>query len=144
MRLWYMLAWRHLYKAGFAKKINVADNEMIPAVYPIWLWRRKKSAGWQDNTGVARSNHRRQWSESFFNGNFATPLSIEEASVYAKPLEMVSIAPSASNKQPWRMLKDKIQNYFICFYKGLKIILKSPLESTCKWLILVLPCATSS
>lgn len=113
-------------KAGFAKKINVADNEMIPAVTPFGYEGTRRALVDRMIRGVAGSNHRRQWSESFFNGNFATPLSIEEASVYANPLEMVSIAPSASNKQPWRMLKDKNTKLFHLFLQRTKNYPKIP------------------
>jgi len=36
-----------------------------------------------------------------------TPLFQNEAGKYATALEMVQLAPSASNKQPWRILKYK-------------------------------------
>jgi len=114
-------------KAGFAKKINVADNEMIPAVTPFGYEGARRALVDRMIRGIAGSNHRRQWSESFFNGNFATPLSIEEASVYAKPLEMVMIAPSASNKQPWRILKDKQTKMFHLFLQRTKNYNKIPL-----------------
>lgn len=35
------------------------------------------------------------------------PLEKEEAGNYEAALEMVRIAPSASNKQPWRILKKR-------------------------------------
>jgi hypothetical protein len=37
--------------------------------------------------------------------NFQQPLARSEARLYELPLEMVRQAPSASNKQPWRVLK---------------------------------------
>ncbi len=42
----------------------------------------------------------------FFNKDFATPLSSSDAGVYNDSLEMLRLAPSALNKQPWRILKD--------------------------------------
>ena len=94
-------------KAGFGKKINLADDETIPAVTPFGYEGTRRALIDSIIRGAAGSNHRKKWGEVFFNSDFATPLSAEEASVYAKPLEMVRIAPSASNKQPWRILKDK-------------------------------------
>lgn len=94
-------------KAGFAKKINIADNEIIPAVTPFGYEGTKRALVDRMIRGVAGSNHRKKWPELFFNGDFATPLSAEEAGIYTNPLEMVRIAPSASNKQPWRILRDK-------------------------------------
>jgi nitroreductase len=113
-------------KAGFARKINISDNEIIPAVTPFGYEGARRALVDRMIRGIAGSKHRRQWSETFFNGDFATPLSTEEASVYAKALEMVRIAPSASNKQPWRMLKDKNTKLFHLFLQRTKNYPKAP------------------
>jgi hypothetical protein len=42
----------------------------------------------------------------FFQGRFGVPLTREAAAAYAVPLDMVQLAPSASNKQPWRIVQD--------------------------------------
>lgn len=41
----------------------------------------------------------------FFQDSFASPLAREAAGPYTGPLEMVRLGPSASNKQPWRILR---------------------------------------
>ena len=49
----------------------------------------------------------------FFQDDFQTPLSKEQEDKFAFPLEMVRLAPSASNKQPWRiLLKDGNVHFF--------------------------------
>ena len=51
--------------------------------------------------------------ELFFREDFTTPLDIE-GSGYAFPLEMVRLAPSASNKQPWRVIgKDGATHFYL-------------------------------
>jgi hypothetical protein len=114
-------------KAGFARKINIADNEIIPAVTPFGYEGERRALMDRMIRGMAGSRHRRQWNETFFKNDFVTPLSIEEASVYAKPLEMVMIAPSASNKQPWRIIKDKQTKLFHLFLQRTKNYNKIPL-----------------
>jgi hypothetical protein len=42
----------------------------------------------------------------FFDTSFDHPLQMEENSLYYLPLEMTRMAPSASNKQPWRVVKE--------------------------------------
>jgi hypothetical protein len=113
-------------KAGFARKINIADNEIIPAVTPFGYEGTRRALVDRMIRRVAGSKHRRQWNESFFKNDFATPLSIKEASIYAKPLEMVMIAPSASNKQPWRIIKDKQTKLFHLFLQRTKNYPKIP------------------
>jgi hypothetical protein len=45
------------------------------------------------------------WSELFFERSFDRPLERQAAGEFALPLKMVRIGPSASNKQPWRIVK---------------------------------------
>ena len=42
----------------------------------------------------------------FFDGRFGRPLAGGEAGVYDEPLAAVRLAPSASNKQPWRLVRE--------------------------------------
>lgn len=91
-------------KSGFAKKIGLTAGELLPAVAaigyaaddPISKDRIRRMAG---------SNFRRPPEELFFDGDFSTPLSPADAGAYAGPLEMVRWAPSASNRQPWRIVR---------------------------------------
>lgn len=48
------------------------------------------------------SNNRKPFSELFFNGDFSTPLSPEGR--FGQALEMMRLAPSSTNSQPWRAL----------------------------------------
>ena len=41
----------------------------------------------------------------FFEGGFARPITLAESGVFAEILEGVRMAPSASNKQPWRIVR---------------------------------------
>ena len=46
--------------------------------------------------------HSNEFEELFFLGGFSAPLTAEEAGGLADALELVRLAPSAVNKQPWR------------------------------------------
>lgn len=91
-------------KSSFTRKINAQQGELIPAVvstgYPAYHMRaieriiRRKAV----------SERRSAWEELFFQRAFGEPLSPEQAGKYAIPLEMVRLGPSASNKQPWRVV----------------------------------------
>ncbi len=113
-------------KTGFAKKMKISENEAIPAVTPFGYEGTKRALVDKMIRGMAGSKFRKKWGELFFNKDFATPLSIEEAGIYAKPLEMVRIAPSASNKQPWRILKDKNTKLFHLFLQRTSNYPKTP------------------
>lgn len=93
-------------RSSFARKINAADEALIPAVMSIGEIADVEEA----RNGLLRrqinADQRLPWEQLFFNQNFATPLNQAEAGKYATPLEMVRLGPSASNRQPWRVIKD--------------------------------------
>ena len=49
-------------------------------------------------------HNRKPWDELFFKNDFNHPLLKNEATIFELVLEAVRAAPSASNKQPWRIL----------------------------------------
>ena len=84
--------------------MELKEDEKLAIVSPVGVEGGKKSI-------LARmfgSNtfKRKEFTEIFFNENFDTALIPEDCKEYAEVLEMVRIAPSAMNKQPWRILKE--------------------------------------
>jgi hypothetical protein len=68
------------------------------------------------------ADKRKPWSELFFKGNMQ-PLDENEAGRFKIPLEMVRLGPSASNRQPWRIIKEEnALHFFLCRNKGYGII----------------------
>jgi len=102
-------------RSGFEKVLDVGEDEIVPAVTPIGYENAKKSLMDNITVAIARSAQRKDWSELFFDGNFSKALNKEEAGIFSECLEMVRLAPSASNKQPWRIVRDKNAfHFFIC------------------------------
>lgn len=62
------------------------------------------------------SHNRRPFSELFFTDNFLNPL--PEDSSFAESLQMLRLAPSATNAQPWRILVDRDKVLFYCKVKN--------------------------
>lgn len=60
-----------------------------------------------------KSTSRKEWKELFYQADFHTPLTQELADAYAQPLEMVRLAPSAKNAQPWRVRKREMPTTFM-------------------------------
>jgi nitroreductase len=92
-------------RSQFAELVKLKEGEIIPAITPIGHSSDKRAFVDSMMRRVAGSDKRKPWSELFFNGSFDMPLKKEDAGAYADVLEMVRLAPSASNKQPWRILK---------------------------------------
>ncbi len=53
---------------------------------------------------VIKANGRNPWESMFYLKDFNRPMSEADAGDYRIPLEMVRQGPSASNKQPWRVV----------------------------------------
>lgn len=60
----------------------------------------------------ANADKRLPWERLFFNEDFKSPLTRQMAGDYAASLDMLRLAPSASNKQPWRVVKDGARWHF--------------------------------
>lgn len=93
-------------KSNFAQKISASDGELMPAVSAVGYVAKKRSRREAFIRRSARADTRRPWERMFFVKDFGTPISNRAAGAYAVPLEMVRLGPSASNRQPWRVIKD--------------------------------------
>jgi nitroreductase len=91
-------------KSSFAEKIDLRDSEIIPAV--IATGYAADSYGSREFIRRHFHAHRRLPLEQlFFLHTFGNALTSEAADMYKQVLEMVRLAPSASNKQPWRIVR---------------------------------------
>ncbi|MDO4536278.1 MAG: nitroreductase family protein [Clostridium perfringens] len=91
---------------GFASAMGIKENELFPAISPVGYPAEKKSIKESMMRKMMKSDQRKPWDTLFFNNSFSTPLTEEEAGVYKEPLEMLRLAPSATNAQPWRVVKE--------------------------------------
>lgn len=93
-------------RSRFSRAIATSGTETVPAVTSVgYIADRQRPLDTivERRTGADR---RLPWERMFFDGRFDTPISAQEAGQYAVPLEMVRLGPSASNKQPWRIVRD--------------------------------------
>ena len=100
-------------KSSFARKMNLSAAETMPAVTSVGEYAdpEQKRKGLVSRT--AGADRRLPWEKLFFNFMLDVPLIRNEAAEYATALEMVRLGPSASNKQPWRIVN---YNQFWRFY----------------------------
>lgn len=106
-------------KGEFSKAMKLSSEEIIPIVTPIGYPSIKKSMLASLVRTVVGSKNRKSWQELYFDGSFDRKLTKNQAGVYASALEMVRLGPSASNKQPWRIVKDKERfHFYLCHTKG--------------------------
>lgn len=99
-------------KGEFAKALELKEEEILPIVTPVGYPAKNERIVGSLMRAVAGSKNRKFWEELFFEGSFDKKLSKNDAGDYAEALEMVRLAPSASNKQPWRIVKDDNKLHF--------------------------------
>jgi len=100
-------------KSLFGLKFNISPEEIMPAITSIGYYPNKRRKMEIMVRKSIRADKRYPWERLFFNGGFSEPLvqdDVEEK--YATLIEMVRLAPSAGNKQPWRIVKDPEENTF--------------------------------
>jgi len=99
-------------RSASAARINKRENEVVPAITPVGYPKDKKSVMDSTIRFFAKSNSRKAWEELFFDGDTRSSLTRDVAGKYKLPLECVRIGPSASNRQPWRVVKEKGKGVF--------------------------------
>jgi nitroreductase len=93
-------------KGQFATALGLKNGEMLPIVIPFGKPAAKDGLMGRLIRNLAGSNNRFAFEELFSNEEYGKPLSMADAGPFAMPLEMVRLGPSASNKQPWRVVKE--------------------------------------
>ncbi|MBY9011417.1 MAG: nitroreductase family protein [Candidatus Lokiarchaeota archaeon] len=103
-------------RSQFSKFVQLKNGEKIPAISPVGYptTRRLKE---KVIRSIAKAKLRKPWEQIFFYGDFNSQIEQDELGKYKTILEMVRIGPSAGNKQPWIILKEKEQNIFHFFVK---------------------------
>ncbi len=104
-------------RGGFADKMNIHEGELLPVISPVGYPRDKRSVVERMFRMFASSDKRKPWHELFYLHDLDTFLDKENSASFDTPLECVRIAPSASNKQPWRIIKDQDHNAFHFYLK---------------------------
>jgi hypothetical protein len=104
-----------LNRAGFARKIGLLADEFMPAISPVGTPADKRSLTDRAFRFMAKSDKRKPWQELFFDEQPGNPFVKENAGACSQALESVRIGPSASNRQPWRVIRDESGRAFHFF-----------------------------
>ena len=91
----------------FEKAAGLKPDEMMPCISPLGYPAKKKSVRETLMRKGVGADSRMPVEKIFFDGAFDRPLAKEQQAALGTLTEMVRLAPSAVNKQPWRIiLKD--------------------------------------
>lgn len=106
-------------RGAFEKAVALNADEVMPCVSPLGYPAKKMSLRETMMRKTVKANERLPFEQIAFQGSFEKPLTKDEAGVLQLPLEMVRLAPSAINKQPWRMVvRDDMVHFYIKRSKG--------------------------
>lgn len=108
-----------LNRGSFADKIKLRDNEIVPAVTPIGIPAELKRLTVRLAQNLMQVRKRREFGSIFYDGLAGRPLSKEGGGLWTAALEAVQAGPSASNKQPWRVIKADSSFHFCLDYDPL-------------------------
>lgn len=93
-------------RSAFTAQMDLKEGELFPILSPLGYPAKRKSFTEQIMRRSTKADKRASWEELFFRKTFQEALSKEDAGEYEYPLEMLRLAPSAVNKQPWRVVMD--------------------------------------
>lgn len=89
---------------AFAMLLNINDNEILPVITPFGYAHDQRHIQEKLMRRMVKADQRLPWEELFFFEDFHSSLQREQIGDYAFVFDMVRLAPSASNKQPWRIV----------------------------------------
>jgi nitroreductase len=93
-------------RSTFAARAGLRAGEQMPAVTAVGHIASRRGLADRIIRRGAASDRRYPWPHLFFRDRPGQPISAEDVGPYTLVLEMVRLAPSASNKQPWRIIQD--------------------------------------
>lgn len=99
-------------RAAFERAMGLGEDEIMPCASALGYPAQKMALRERMMRRAIKADERKPFEELFFDGSFATPLTAENAGRLAYPLEMVRLAPSAVNKQPWRAIVTEAAVHF--------------------------------
>ena len=106
-------------RAAFEQAMALEKDEMMPCMSPLGYPAKKMSVKEGMMRKGIKADSRRPFESIFFDGAFKVPLTPEKAGALAHPLEMVRWAPSAVNRQPWRVVvTDSAAHFYLRHTKG--------------------------
>lgn len=103
-----------------ASRMSLPEGRIIPAISPVGYSNEKRSFADKISRFVARSKNRKPLNKILFSYSGKGELHPLEMVDLPTPvneiLESVRFAPSASNKQPWRIVRQDDHYHFYCDY----------------------------
>lgn len=105
-------------RKDFKNVIEISDEDLFPCICPVGYPGQKRSFIEKITRASLGSKKRKEWDKLFFLDDFSKSLTKEDAGRYTDALDMLRLAPSATNAQPWAVVKEGDKFHFFCNYKN--------------------------
>ena len=105
-------------RKDFKSVIEISDEDLFPCICPVGYPGQKRSFIEKITRASLGSKKRKEWDKLFFLDDFSKSLTKEDAGRYTDALDMLRLAPSATNAQPWAVVKEGDKFHFFCNYKN--------------------------
>lgn len=113
--------WIGFFDRRFFADFAVAKDEIFPATCTVGHTADRRLLE-KISRAAVRADQRKSPEALFFENGFDTPLALTDNDPYREILEMVRLAPSSGNSQPWRIVKEKEAPVWHFFMKKVKNI----------------------
>ena len=105
-------------RKDFENIIKISNNDLFPCICPIGYPAEKRSLVEKIMRASLGSKNRKAWNKLFYLNNFNQTLSQADAAKFEIALEMLRLAPSSTNAQPWSVVKEGNNFHFFCNHKN--------------------------
>lgn len=105
-------------RKDFEKFMEIQADDLFPCICPIGYPLGRRSVMENIIRMVASSRKRKAWNAIFFENDFGRPLSPSAAGRCRNALEMLRLAPSSGNAQPWAVVKEGDVFHFFNDYRN--------------------------
>jgi nitroreductase len=99
-------------RSDFKEAAQFAGDERVVCVSPVGYPAKRRTMLDSMMRGIAGSARRKPWSELFFDGALNNPMSEQAAGEFKGALDAVRLAPSGTNGQPWRIVRQESRFHF--------------------------------
>ena len=96
----------------FGRALGILPGEQLPAVVAVGRPSARPSLRERLVRWGARGKMRKAAGDLFFSEDWESPLPLDREAAWAQVLECVRLGPSASNKQPWRLIRRREDFHF--------------------------------
>ena len=105
-------------RKDFKNIMEVSNDDLFPCISPVGYPAEKRSFVEKIMRASLGSKNRKAWNKLFYLNDFNLTLSQEDTGKFETSLEMLRLAPSSTNAQPWITVKEEDNIHFFCNYKN--------------------------